>query len=84
MAVVRGIFDNKMHVLDEHVAKHHYENNDKTFMELLKVASLCNQANFDNTTLTPGAERKVIGNASDCALLSFSESEFIYLVKRLH
>mgnify|MGYP001097306160 FL=1 len=79
MSVVRGMFNGEMVMLnDEKVAKELYDSKNKSFMELLQVASLCNQANFDNKA-APGTERRPIGNASDCALLVFSESkEIIY------
>jgi sodium/potassium-transporting ATPase subunit alpha len=73
MSVVRALFNDEMFKLnDDNVAKGLFENKNKTFMELLHVASLCNQANFDNKA-APGTERRPIGNASDSALLVFSE-----------
>jgi hypothetical protein len=75
MSVVRALFNDEMFKLnDDNVAKGLFENKNKTFMELLHVASLCNQANFDNKA-APGTERRPIGNASDSALLVFSESK---------
>jgi sodium/potassium-transporting ATPase subunit alpha len=48
-----------------------------SFIELLRVATLCNQAYFDTTT---NAEKKpspiVYGNASDSALLSFAQGHW--------
>lgn len=48
-----------------------------SFIELLRVATLCNQAYFDTTT---NAEKKpsptVYGNASDSALLSFAQGNY--------
>jgi len=45
-----------------------------SFMELLKTSCLCNRAVFDETTAhLPLQQRKVVGDASDTALLLFSE-----------
>ncbi len=75
MSVVRALFNGEMFMLnDENVSKGLFDNKNKTFMELLQVASLCNQATFDNK-VAPGAERRPIGNASDSALLVYSESK---------
>ncbi len=47
---------------------------DMAFMELLKTCCLCNRAAFDETTLhLPLSDRKVVGGASDTALLLFAE-----------
>jgi sodium/potassium-transporting ATPase subunit alpha len=62
---------------------------DPVFMELLKTACLCNRAVFEEfSNDLPIHERKVVGDASDTALLMFSEdlmrtSEFRSKYKKL-
>ncbi|KAM4651189.1 potassium-transporting ATPase alpha chain 2 [Discoglossus pictus] len=76
MTVAHLWFDNQIHSADtsEEQAHHSFEQNSETWSALCKIVTLCNRAEFRaGQQDVPILKRIVVGDASETALLKFSE-----------
>ncbi|XP_029428993.1 potassium-transporting ATPase alpha chain 2 [Rhinatrema bivittatum] len=76
MTVAHLWFDNHIHSADtsEDQASHSFDQNSETWKALLKIVTLCNRAEFrPGQESVPIMKRVVVGDASETALLKFSE-----------
>ncbi|XP_069470205.1 potassium-transporting ATPase alpha chain 2-like [Ambystoma mexicanum] len=76
MTVAHLWFDNHIHSADtsEEQAYHSFEQSSETWTALCRIASLCNRAEFKpGQDGVPVMKRIVVGDASETALLKFSE-----------
>ncbi|VDO99851.1 unnamed protein product [Soboliphyme baturini] len=76
MTVSHAWFDNNIMLADtsEHQEQAAYDLSQPTFMALMRIAALCNRAEFKNPQDTmPVLKRECTGDASDIAIMKFAE-----------
>eukprot|EP00735_Rhodelphis_limneticus_P007726 TRINITY_DN2033_c0_g1::TRINITY_DN2033_c0_g1_i1::g.21781::m.21781 TRINITY_DN2033_c0_g1::TRINITY_DN2033_c0_g1_i1::g.21781 ORF type:complete len:787 (+),score=348.10,sp/P18907/AT1A1_HORSE/53.47/0.0,Cation_ATPase_C/PF00689.16/1.2e+04,Cation_ATPase_C/PF00689.16/9.6e-43,Hydrolase/PF00702.21/1.4e-32,Hydrolase_like2/PF13246.1/8.8e-23,HAD/PF12710.2/6.5e-16,E1-E2_ATPase/PF00122.15/2.8e-12,Hydrolase_3/PF08282.7/0.91,Hydrolase_3/PF08282.7/0.002 TRINITY_DN2033_c0_g1_i1:201-2363(+) len=78
MTVVHVMYDEDIFPCDTAVTKSNYDRESESFKALYRVAALCSRAVFDSDPANmalPLRERKVVGDASEQAILKFAEGE---------
>jgi sodium/potassium-transporting ATPase subunit alpha len=63
-----------LELLNHKACNHAYEQQNPTFLELIKCLGLCNRAVFDSAENVPTDQRAVMGDASDTGFLFFVEN----------